>query len=123
MMSISGYSWVGIETEDFQATIRFLTEKLSLPLAWRAEHAEVAHFRLPSGQLFEVFGPGVTEVHTTSCPVIGFDVEDVRTTQEELAQRGVEFITEVEETEDGASWVYFRGPDGQLYQLQRSREP
>lgn len=121
-MSISGFSWVGIATEDFEATIRFLTEKLGLPLTGRAEDAEVAHFLLPSGQLFEVFGPGVVDVHTTSCPVVGFDVEDVRTAREELAQRGVEFVTEVEEAEDGASWVYFRSPDGQLYQLQRSSE-
>ncbi len=119
-MSISGFSWVGIETKDFEATIRFLTEKLGLQLTERAKHAEVAHFRLPSGQLFEVFGPGVVDVHTTSCPVVGFDVEDVRTAREELVQRGVEFTTEVEEAEDGASWIYFRGPDERLYQLQRS---
>src|SRR5215204_3897391 len=99
-MDISGFSWVGIETEDFEATISFLTEKLGLPLTERAENAQIAHFRLPSGQLFEVFGPGVTDVHTTSCPVVGFDVEDVQMARQELARRGVEFVTEVEYAED-----------------------
>ena len=118
-MSISGYSWVGIRTDDFEATTRFFEEKLGLTLTWRSGDAEVAHFQLPGGQLFEVFGPNDAGVHATNCPVVGFDVEDVRAARDELMQLGVEFVTEVEEGEAGASWVYFRGPDGQLYQLQR----
>jgi catechol 2,3-dioxygenase-like lactoylglutathione lyase family enzyme len=122
-MQISGYSWVGIVTQDFEGTIRFFADKLGLPLVRREDDAQFAHFRLPSGQLFEVFGPNneYASVHPSTSPVVGFEVEDVRAAREELAQRGVEFVTEVEveESEEGASWVYFRGPDGQLYELQR----
>jgi catechol 2,3-dioxygenase-like lactoylglutathione lyase family enzyme len=115
---------VGIRTEDFETTIRFFTEKLRLPLTWRAEDSETAHFRLPSGQLFEVFGPNseYADVHPTTCPVVGLEVEDVGAAREELRRMGVEFVTEVEESEEGASWVYFRGHDGQLYQLERPSE-
>ena len=99
-MRVLGYSWVGIVTGDFEGTLRFFTEKLGLPLVRREDDAGFAHLRLPSGQLFEVFGPNSdsAHVHGDSCPVVGF---------------------EVEETGAGDSWVYFRGPDGQLYELQR----
>ena len=44
---------------------------------------------------------------------------NVPTAQEELLRQGMEFVTEVKEGEVGASWVYFRGPEGRLYELQR----
>ncbi len=91
-MRILGYSWVGVRTEDFGATIRFFVEKLGLAVRWRAEDAEIAHFRLPSGQLFEVFGRNNAGVQTTTCPVVGFEVEDVWAARQELTQVGVEFI-------------------------------
>ncbi len=122
MVRIVGYSWVGIVTQDFEGTVRFFTEQLALPLTHRDDEAQFALFRLPSGQVFDVFGPEneYASVHTTTgCPVVGFEVEDVRAAHEEMARQGVEFVTEVEEDEEGASWVYFRGPDGQLYELQR----
>jgi catechol 2,3-dioxygenase-like lactoylglutathione lyase family enzyme len=123
-MRVLGYSWVGIQTEDFEDTIRFFTEKLGLPLTYRAEDRELAYFRLPSGQLFEVFGPNDEEddLHATACPVLAFEVEDVRAAREELAQLGVEFVTDVEKSEEG-EWIYFRGPDGQVYELWRPSEP
>ena len=119
-MHISGYSWVGVRTEDFESTIAFLADILGLPLTWRAADGEIAHFRLPSGQLFEVFGPNVAGIQTTTCPVVGFEVADVWAARQELEPLGVQFVTEVFETNDeDASWTYFRGPDGQLYELQR----
>ena len=119
-MRILSYSWVGIRTEDFESTITFLADILGLPLTWRGSKSEIAHFRLRSGQLFEVFGPDDAGVHTTTCPVIGLEVADVWAARRELEQLGVQFVTEVFGTnDDGASWTYFRGPDGQLYELQR----
>ena len=120
-MRVLGYSWVGIVTGDFEGTLRFFTETLGLPLARREDDAGFAHLRLPSGQLFEVFGPNseYADVHGDSRPVVGFEVEDVRAAQEELSRQGVEFVTEVEEVEEGASWVYFRGPEERLDELQR----
>ena len=119
MMPILGYSWVGIRTGDFEGTLRFLTEALGLPLTWRADDAAIAHFRLPSGQLFEVFGPSDAGAQATPCPVIGFEVADVSAARQALEARGVPFVTEVLGSDDGAMWTYFRGPDAQLYELQR----
>ena len=132
MVRILGYSWAGIHTEDFEAAIRFFTEKLGLLLTYHAEDTDFAHFRLPSGQLFEVFGPNSEDyaatreeyagVHPASCPIVGFEVEDVEAAREELVERGVEFIHEVRWSEEGDSWATFRGPDGQLLQVWRPEE-
>jgi len=106
MVRILGYSFAGIYTDDFEATISFLTDTLGLPLEWREEDTDFAGFRLPSGQLFEVFGSNsesydeVREFYDGVGPAnalfIGFEVEDVEAAREELIQQqGVEFIHEV----------------------------
>ena len=118
-MHISAYSWAGIRTADFAATVRFLAEVLGLPLTLRDDDSAIAMFCLPSGQLFEIFGPKADELQTIGCPVLGFEVEDVRAARQELELQGVEFVTEVFEMADGAAWTYFRGPDGHLYELWR----
>jgi hypothetical protein len=119
-MQVSGYSWVGVRTEHFEATLTFLADMLGLPRTWRAADCDIAHFRLPSGQLFEVFGPHDAGIQTTPCPVVGFEVADVWAARRALEPRGVQFVTEVAAVDDaGASWTYFRGPDEQLYQLYR----
>ncbi len=121
-MDILGYSWVGVRTEDFEGTLHFLAQILGLTLTWRAAEDDIAHFRLPSGQLFEVFGPRAAGIQTTTCPVLGFEVADVRAARHKLEAVGVPFVSEVFGSEEGAMWTYFRGPDGQLYELQRPEQ-
>ncbi len=70
-MRILGYSWVGVYADDFEATIGFFADKVSLPLEWRQEDTDFAGFRLPSGQLLEVFGrAGRTLMSTTTVPTL-----------------------------------------------------
>jgi hypothetical protein len=71
---------------------------------------------VPSGQLFELFGPESPYYQLHACPVLAFQVEDVGEARKELESRGVEFVTDVEGDESEA-WAYFRGPDGYLYEL------
>jgi len=118
-MHISAYSWAGIRTTDFAATVRFFAEVLGLPLTLRDDDNEFAHFWLPSGQLLEIFGPKSEFYALHACPVLGFEVADVRAARQELETQGVEFVTRLFEMDDGAAWTYFRGPDGYLYELWR----
>lgn len=83
MVRIVGYSWVAVYADDFEAAIGFFTEKLGLPLEWRQEDTDFAGFRLPSGQLLEVFGPRWAQshgpydgAHPSTSPILGFEVED-----------------------------------------------
>ncbi len=128
-MRILGYSWVGIYTDDFEAAITFFTDKLGLPLEWRQEDTDFAGFRLPSGQLLEVFGPRWANTHEqydgahpSTSPILGFEVQDVEAVREELVSRGVEFVTEALEFEGGASSAKFLGPNGQVYEVWRPEE-
>lgn len=120
-MQVSGCSWAGVRTVDFQAAIRFFAEVIGLPLTRRDDASGYAVFRLPSGQVFEVFSPKSEWYRFHICPVLGFNVPDVWAARKELESKGVEFVTGVTEQENGAQWTYFRGPDGYLYELCRPR--
>jgi catechol 2,3-dioxygenase-like lactoylglutathione lyase family enzyme len=113
-MRVLGYTWAGVRTSDLKSTTRFFADALCLSVSH--EGKDLVQFEMPTGQLFEVFGPENRYYSLHSCPVLAFQVEDVRQARMELASRGVQFETEVEGDESEA-WTYFRGPDGYLYEL------
>ena len=76
-MKILGYSWAGAPTQDFGKTMKFFEEVLGLPLVKRQEEKDFGMFRLPSDQLFEVFGPKSGEHSFMTMPVVAFDVENI----------------------------------------------
>jgi hypothetical protein len=81
--------------------------------------AGVHHASLPPNQYLE----RPTEVGSyPTTPILGFEVEDVEAAREELIERGVEFLTEALEFEEGASSAKFRAPNGQVYELWRPEE-
>ena len=116
-MMIRGYSWAGTPTDDFVAATRFFSEVLGLPVLQHDERKNISVFELPSGQLFEVFGPGNDYHELMKTPTIAFDVENVAQARAELEAKGVEFVTEIESTSEGHAWCYFRGPNGFLYEI------
>lgn len=119
-MRVLGYTWAGVRTADLKSTARFFADVLGLSLL--DEREGMAQFEMPSGQLFEVFDSRSRYYQLHACPVLAFQVEDVRVARKELQLRGVEFATEVEGN-DSEAWTYFRGPDGYLYELwQTSRQ-
>lgn len=79
-------------------------------------------FELPSGQLFEVFGSESRYYQFHSCPVVGFQVDDVRAATQEMESKGIEFRTDVS-GDDKEAWAYFRGPDRHLYEIWQTRRP
>ncbi|MGC1448994.1 MAG: VOC family protein [Candidatus Sulfotelmatobacter sp.] len=119
-MRVLGYTWAGVRTANLKSTERFFSEVLGLSLLRRGEG--LVQFEVPSGQLFEVFGPESRFYRLHTCPVLGFQVEDVRTARKELESQGVGFVTEVDGNEYEA-WTYFRGPDGYLYELWQTARP
>jgi catechol 2,3-dioxygenase-like lactoylglutathione lyase family enzyme len=105
---------VGVHGTDLESTVRFFAETLGLSLIEQREG--LAQFVMPSGQLFEVFGSKSRYYQLHACPVLGFQVEDVRAARRELESAGVEFVTDVFGDESEA-WTYFRGPDSYVYEL------
>ena len=119
-MQITGYSWAGIGVGDFTASVHFFATILGMELVFHDEAQEIAKLKVASGQLLEVVGPNNRDYQLHSCPVIGFDVADIREAKSSLEVVGISFITDVQHGSDGSSWAYFRGRDGHVYQLQQS---
>ena len=119
-MRVLGYTWAGVRTSDLNSSSRFFSDILGL----RRVHDGIGlvQFELPSGQLFEVFGSESRYYQFHHCPVVGFQVEDVRAAKQEMESRGIEFMTDVF-GDDKEAWAYFRGPDGYLYEIWQTQRP
>jgi len=117
---VLGYTWAGVRTSDLHSSSRFFSEMLGLQRIH--EGNGFVQFELPSGQLFEVFAPESRYYKLHNSPVLGFQVEDVRAARQELESQGIEFMTEVF-GDSKEAWVYFRGPDGYLYELWQTQRP
>ena len=119
-MRVLGYTWAGVRTADLNAATRFFRDVLGLSPTHECQG--LTQFEMPSGQLFEVFGPENRYHELHACPVLAFQVEDLREARREMELRGVEFITDV--CGSGSEvWTYFRGPDGYLYELWQTPRP
>ena len=71
---------------------------------------------------FEVFGSESRYYQFHNCPVVGFQVEDVRAAKQEMESKGIQFMTDVF-GDDKEAWAYFRGPDGYLYEIWQTQRP
>ncbi len=119
-MRVLGYTWAGVRTADLKSATRFFADVLGLSLIH--EGRGMVQFEMPSGQLFEVFGSENRYYHLHACPVLAFQVEDVRAARKEMESGGVEFVTDVD-GDASEAWAYFRGPDGYLYELWQTARP
>jgi catechol 2,3-dioxygenase-like lactoylglutathione lyase family enzyme len=119
-MRVIGYTWVGVRTADLKSAGRFFAGVLGFSLIH--EGKGLIQFEVTSGQLFEIFDSESRYYKLHACPVLAFQVEDVRAARKELESRGVEFVTDVDGNKSEA-WAYFRGPDGYLYELWQTARP
>lgn len=122
-MRIEKINWAGLLVENFDAGVEFFLSTLGLSLEKLYEDKQVAQFRLPSGQLFEVFGPKNIErkekYRFFNGVSLGFEVDNLEEAREKLVQDGVNFVTEVESSQKD-SWAMFLGPEKRLFQIQQS---
>ena len=86
-MKARGLVWLGRRTRNFDDTVRFFGDTLGL----RKSYEE----------------PDFT----------GFLVDDVREARADLEAAGISFLGPVHESDDGAAWSHFRGPDGNVYEI------
>jgi len=77
----------------------------------------VTGFQFPDGTGMEVWCPE-EEFHCffPSGPVVGFLVDDVDDARARMETAGTEFLGRVQRSAT-ASWNYFRGPDGNVYEI------
>jgi catechol 2,3-dioxygenase-like lactoylglutathione lyase family enzyme len=119
-MRVLGYTWAGVRTSDLKSAKTFFSEVLGLSLIHEGQG--MIQFEMPSGQLFEIFDSTNRYFRLHACPVLAFQVDDVRAARKELESQGVEFVTDTAGNESEA-WTYFRGPDGYLYEIWQTTRP
>jgi hypothetical protein len=83
-VNIRGSSWAGTPTSDFDRTNRFFRETLGLEALVIDEERMIAIFKLPTGQLLEIFGPGNRYQKLMNGPGIAFGVDAIDTARAEL---------------------------------------
>jgi catechol 2,3-dioxygenase-like lactoylglutathione lyase family enzyme len=115
-------AWVGIRTDDYDATVRLFRDVLGLEV--ELEEEQTTELSLPAGERVQVFGRGhrYHEIFGTEArgPVPLFEVADVRGAERRLAEAGLEIVGSLESDSDW-DWLNFRGPDGNLYAVASRR--
>jgi len=119
-MKVRGISWLGVGTDDYHRTLRFFTETMGLTIETAED--EQAILRIADGQQLEVFGRDGRGKSLNSPPTIAFEVDDVRAARDELARGGAEIIGDIGSW-NGHEWLYFRTPDGHLFEVKKSPKP
>jgi catechol 2,3-dioxygenase-like lactoylglutathione lyase family enzyme len=114
-------AWIGTRTENAAPTVAFFRNVLGLRL--EVDQPDFWKMKLPDGSKVEVFGPGSNvNRHFTTGPVAGFLVDDVQRATEELRSANVEILFGPATDPSGDTWVHFRAPDGNIYELTQDPE-
>lgn len=114
-MNVKGIVWLGTRTSNYKA-MKNLYQNI---MGMQAVHEEPGFLvlDLPNGDKVEVFGEESSYNTEFTTPVAGFLVDDIESARAEMEAAGIEFLGEIERTEDGYAWTHFRAPDGFLYEL------
>lgn len=114
-MKVKGIAWLGTRTSKFDAMLHMYQNMMGLDIVYREPGFVVMD--LPNGDRIEVFGEESPYNTFFTSPVAGFLVEDIASARAEMESHGIEFIGQIEMTEDGYAWCSFRAPDGFIYEL------
>lgn len=118
---VLGIAWVGTRTDQFGEMTSFYEDVLGLR-RWVTEE-DFAAYRLPDGDIAELFGPRAPDHdHFTTGPVVGFLVDDLLAAMQELQTAGVELLGTPVIDSRGGGWAHFRAPDGNVYELTANPE-
>ncbi|MDQ3246476.1 MAG: VOC family protein [Pseudomonadota bacterium] len=112
-----GVVWVGIGTGRFAENMRLFTRVLGLEV--EAEGDEQAILRTANGDQVEIFGKEGRGRSQNTPPTVAFEVDDVGEARDALAAAGVEIVGEIGSW-NGHEWLYFRSPDGYLFEVKKT---
>jgi catechol 2,3-dioxygenase-like lactoylglutathione lyase family enzyme len=119
-MEVRRLGWLGMRTKRFDEMVRLFRDVMNLPVG--IVQPGRAMFQLPNGDPIDVFHTSLEQYEWfPEAPVVGFVVDDVEAGARELEGAGIEVKTV--QHGDGFMWAHFRGPDGNLYELQSTDPP
>jgi catechol 2,3-dioxygenase-like lactoylglutathione lyase family enzyme len=113
-MDVRGIGWLGTRTERFAEMVAFAQDVLGLTPA--VDRPDLAVFKLPDGDEFEVFGPANDDLPFPNVPVAAFLVDEVETARAAMETKGAHFLGPTVRYGDFA-WAYVRAPDGHVYEI------
>jgi len=85
VLKLTAKTTAGIRTSKFSNAVLFLTEILDLEITHHDKEKEFAQFKLPSGQILEVFGTKNIWHPFTTPPDWEMIVADIRYTKEKIS--------------------------------------
>ena len=109
--------WVGVVAEDLEAQRAFYRDVLGFREV--GSGADYVHFDMGERRTFELLArdPAIPQ-YTERRYQVGFEVEDIRSAREELIDRSVEPVSDIEGGEEaGSLWAYFRDPEGNVFEI------
>ena len=112
-----GLVWAGIGTDRYAENMRLFTEVLGLEV--EAEGDQQAILRTANGDQVEIFGKDGRGKTQNSPPTIAFEVDDIAAAREALEAAGIEIVGDVGSW-NGHEWLYFRSPDGYLFEVKKT---
>ena len=124
MRVTKGIKWVATCTENFEATVAFFRDVIGLEVAQEGmpvidiQFARYAMIHMPNDVMFEILEPTETVRGLYGGPVVSFTVDDLDEARREMEAKQVEFVTPVIDDKTAWRWIYFRAPDGNIYQIQ-----
>jgi catechol 2,3-dioxygenase-like lactoylglutathione lyase family enzyme len=114
-MRVRGLAWLGLRTNQFDETVRFLRDVMGMEQI--RDEAQIAGFRLTGGSEMEVYRPE-EEFHSffTTGPVVALLVDDVDEARAAMEAAGIEFIGPIQRA-GKTSWNHFKAPDGTIFEI------
>ena len=119
-IKVKGLSWVGVGTESYEQTMRLFRDVLGMEVEVEVERQAI--LRAANGDQVEVFGRDGRGKSQNSPPTIAFEVDDVTAAREALVTAGIEIVGEIGSW-NGHEWLYFRSPDGYLFEVKKTPPP
>ena len=113
-MPARGIVWTGVQTEEFEATERFLSALLGAEPS--VQETGFRLWSLANGDLFELFSPGHQKGFGTG-PVVGIQVDDIDAALDAVENAGGVVVGGYGPNEAGYRSIHVRGPDGNVYEL------
>jgi glyoxylase I family protein len=114
-VEVRALGWLGVRTDRYEELVSFFEDVLGLSVADGVE-GEHTLFRLQDGSRVELLPTtGPHYHHFGTAPVAGFVVADAEAGRRRLEEAGAEILTAG--GRNGYTWVHFRAPDGNLYEL------
>ncbi|GAB4515195.1 MAG: hypothetical protein OHK0046_18340 [Anaerolineae bacterium] len=124
-MNIKGIAWIGIVSDDPEVR-RFYTSTLQLQVMDEAD--SYAYYAVDAVTRLEILASasGTAKLQRSNAPAVGFLVDDIAASVQELKEDGVHLLTDIKEWRSGEvvhRWVYFNDPAGNtLLLLERHGE-